>query len=922
MKISDRVATSRNKIFDLKALRSPSHKKALAEINALKKEVRAARDEVARLKAENTSQAADLKDVRRVKANTQTALANTQQKVWDLRRSLNQERWARKPIERALMRLKETSDIKAFFMATAESMLGQHEHRYVRSIGFALRDHFDAATGDLVLLHTATSMSLEIFAGQLCEHLSDADLAHYAIKGACFALSDFDDPAKTTRLAAIIDIFAENDGWQQSWHNFAAAMRASLAMKEIALYNKLRASAEAAGRLKELPAHKLVEFDRSAELLNLHLSGQSQPAKSDAISFGLISYSNIDYSSKNIGDYFQSVAVDRLIASFNFTGALSGDAADTLQFLSQTTREHCRIDHKVEKPVRFIEIGRDWTSLHANDPNRIWFISFGWHMHRQGLARYDFPPPDNFRPIFISVHIARPDMLTEDAVRFYKTYGPVGCRDWFTVRLMRSHGIEAFHSGCVTTLLGKFYRSKETSEPKVYADYTPTKRRPEAFEEYEPIDHDVPELIGMSHRERIEASDALLCRYEAVGEVATPLLHAYLPNQAMGNSVRFTNPMMADPRFEGLIGVPDDKIAAMAKAIETKLTGVLAKIFSGADEEEVYQHWRELCADDLEHAVSYLENDRHLANYNAYRDAPLSVDVLPRVVRNGRTIEAFDPDPAAAQFAFCFDADYLEYTIPTIRNLYDVTSGPIALHLFCRDLAPEALDNLSRAVPDATVVTYDMSGADYGDVNLLSHISISTMDRLMIPELIIGAKRVVYLDADIVLRGDARELYETDLKGNPIAARRSIHKEWRNGLSLVSTIANRLDGDLSREFRAELFASGTLDFPTFNAGVMVLDIEQLREDNFSNMLVSMVKKFHFHDQIAVNIYTRGRYQILDPKWNHYPWQEIVEDPKIVHYIGPTKPWHQPYQRYGEIWRDAARRVEGILSSSAPRIEAS
>ena len=91
---------------------------------------------------------------------------------------------------------------------------------------------------------------------------------------------------------------------------------------------------------------------------------------------------------------------------------------------------------------------RRWTvtSAAAEIPEGTWMVAFGWHMHPLFDLRYDFPYHPNIRPLFISFHVNRLDMLTDEAQAYLRRYGPVGCRDWNTVFLLLSAGIDAFFS--------------------------------------------------------------------------------------------------------------------------------------------------------------------------------------------------------------------------------------------------------------------------------------------------------------------------------------------------------------------------------------------------------------------------------------------------------------------------------------------
>ena len=90
-------------------------------------------------------------------------------------------------------------------------------------------------------------------------------------------------------------------------------------------------------------------------------------------------------------------------------------------------------------------------------------VAFGGHMHPLYDLRYDFPYHPNIRPLFISFHVNRLDMLTDEAQDYLRRHGPIGCRDWNTVFLLLSAGIDAFFSGCLTTTLDMLFPPRETA---------------------------------------------------------------------------------------------------------------------------------------------------------------------------------------------------------------------------------------------------------------------------------------------------------------------------------------------------------------------------------------------------------------------------------------------------------------------------
>jgi hypothetical protein len=76
----------------------------------------------------------------------------------------------------------------------------------------------------------------------------------------------------------------------------------------------------------------------------------------------------------------------------------------------------------------------------------------------------------------------------------------------------------------------------------------------------------------------------------------------------------------------------------------------------------------------------------------------------------------------------------------------------------------------------------------------------------------------------------------------------------------------------------------------FNAGVMVVRAPGMREDYaaFEKYLIENIreKKYGFHDQIAYNIFYRGRWDRLPLELNWKPYWGLNRDATIIHFHGP------------------------------------
>lgn len=158
------------------------------------------------------------------------------------------------------------------------------------------------------------------------------------------------------------------------------------------------------------------------------------------------------------------------------------------------------------------------------------------------------------------------------------------------------------------------------------------------------------------------------------------------------------------------------------------------------------------------------------------------------------------------------------------------------------------------------------------------HFSIVTYYRLFIASLFPQYDKIVYLDCDLVVLGDISKLYSIELGDNILGA---VSDQY---------VCN------TREFR--LYAEkaiGVNPDTYFNAGVLVISLEQFRKNDIENKFVKLITEHDFDlldpDQAYLNYLCFGKTHILPNGWNKAPTEIICEGNKnIVHYNLYKKPW--------------------------------
>lgn len=179
------------------------------------------------------------------------------------------------------------------------------------------------------------------------------------------------------------------------------------------------------------------------------------------------------------------------------------------------------------------------------------------------------------------------------------------------------------------------------------------------------------------------------------------------------------------------------------------------------------------------------------------------------------------------------------------------------------------------------------------------YYSKTTYFRLFIPNLYPQYDKVLYLDSDIVVLDDIAKLFNTDMGDDLVAAAPDDVIQFN---PVFQTYAEKVVG--VADYRRY-----------FNAGVLLMNLHQLRKFKFQEKFVYLLDKIKFsvaQDQDYLNRLCKGRVKLVDRTWNRMP----IEDPKIrpedvrlVHYNLAFKPWHFEDILYKEYFWMYAHETE-------------
>ena len=333
---------------------------------------------------------------------------------------------------------------------------------------------------------------------------------------------------------------------------------------------------------------------------------------------------------------------------------------------------------------------------------------------------------------------------------------------------------------------------------------------------------------------------------------------------------------------------------------------MLELILAGAAPADVYARWRELTRERVAEA-----RRRFDAPVAALRTTTIDIDGAVATVKAGSrrfgAHEAVDP-ASVSDLVLAFDENLTWPAAVLLESVVANAGGPVRLWVLARGLTDRYYEWLAGAFPQVPMTFLPCDGIAYGPKGrprrVPARITVSTMDRLLLPALLEDVSRVVYLDVDTLMLDDLCRLARTDLGGRPIAARDSVvseASEWqRSGRALPEPQATELRRAMGRRHG--------FGHPALNAGVLVMDLDRMRADDFTATYLGWVETYGLHDQDTMLAYVGPDRAVLDPRWNAIPTVEEVRDPFLIHWASFNKPWDPAVSFRKDVWASYAARV--------------
>ena len=268
---------------------------------------------------------------------------------------------------------------------------------------------------------------------------------------------------------------------------------------------------------------------------------------------------------------------------------------------------------------------------------------------------------------------------------------------------------------------------------------------------------------------------------------------------------------------------------------------------------------------------------------------------------------------------------YLAAVLESIRanSNDDQNYDLIIMH---RDISMGSQDRLKKQLEDHQNITLrflDIRRYEkpFKKLFLRGHFALETYFRLLMPQILADYDKAVYIDSDLVVNADIAELYATDVDGYLLAAAKDAD---------TAGLYNGFEPNKKKYMDTILKIKKPYEY--FQAGVIVFNLAEFRKTYTTAEMLKFAASYEWEllDQDVLNYLAQGRVKFVDMAWNvmvdwrgirlsqiialapkylHDEHMEARNNPKIIHYAGPDKPWHQPWSDMAEeFWKYSRNTV--------------
>ena len=254
---------------------------------------------------------------------------------------------------------------------------------------------------------------------------------------------------------------------------------------------------------------------------------------------------------------------------------------------------------------------------------------------------------------------------------------------------------------------------------------------------------------------------------------------------------------------------------------------------------------------------------------------------------------------------FACDEGFVKYTMVSMKSIMENADRSRKYHIYILHMGiTEATQAKVLAMADEEfaidfVDVTDKMKSIADKLPIRDYYSNTTYFRLFIPDMFPQYRKALYIDSDTIVVGNIAELYD-----------------YKLGKLYAGVCPDRVvaQTDILGDYVEKVL--GVKRTRYFNAGVMLMNCSQFRENHLLDEFLEMLHVYLFvvaQDQDYLNLICKDQVLYMEPKWNAQVFGELAcpeEEVGLFHFNMAAKPWHYEDCRLAEyFWKYAKMTVD-------------
>ena len=252
---------------------------------------------------------------------------------------------------------------------------------------------------------------------------------------------------------------------------------------------------------------------------------------------------------------------------------------------------------------------------------------------------------------------------------------------------------------------------------------------------------------------------------------------------------------------------------------------------------------------------------------------------------------------------FSIDDNYAPYFKIALKSIME-NSNPnneYRIYVLYSNMSENTIDGIKAILKDNFICEFVDMNPQLQEISdklfTRDYYSKTTYYRLFIPNMFPQYDKAIYVDADIAVNSDIANFYNQDIGTNLLGA---IPDE---SVQIVDEFIAYVEKYL-----------GVKHENYFNAGVIVMNLKELRNFNFEEKFLSLLGQIKFpvaQDQDYLNVICKDKIKYLPLSWNKQPFKKdgySLDNIDLVHYNLSFKPWHYDNIEYQELFHRFANEI--------------